>query len=322
MKNVLIYGIVFLAALFIYSFVTALFSAAGRRRDDVRRRLGALAGDPKEKFTLDEELEQPFADRFIKPLLLSLSALLERVVPKRLKNGEDLRTQNKSRRDAQLRKTLAMAGLTISPANYRLLRAMIILASGVCAVVAGFLCRLQPTYTALLAMFAPLAAYVVIRYVTAAMATGRRQRMERNLPDILDILSISVEAGLGFEQAIGHIVQNMSGDMVDEFAVAYREMSMGRTRREAMMAMAERCDFDELRTFTGAVVQAGQLGISIKNVLRSQSESMRQNRKARAQEKAQKVSTKILFPMLIFIFPVIFVILLGPAAMNILKTLG
>ena len=134
--------------------------------------------------------------------------------------------------------------------------------------------------------------------------------------------SISVEAGLGFEQAIGHITRNMSGPMVDEFAVTYREMSMGRTRREALQALADRCDFDDLRTFTGAIIQAGQLGISIRNVLRSQSAAMRLARKTRAQEKAQKISTRILIPMLIFIFPVLFIILLGPAAMNILNTLG
>ena len=318
----LLYLIAFLGMLAVYSLITALFSERGRRRDAVRNRVGALTGDPNDKFTLDEELEQPILDRFVKPLVSSFASFAARLVPKRLKSAGNQRAQEKSRRDEQLRKTINMAGLAISPANYRLLRGMIMLAAAAAMAAVGFLGKLGAAETFLLVLIAPIASYVIIRYVTAAMATGRKHKMEQNLPDVLDILSISVEAGLGFEQSIGHITQNMSGAMVDEFAVAYREMSMGRTRREAMQAMADRCDFDELRTFTGAVIQAGQLGISIKNVLRSQSEAMRQSRRAKAQERAQKISTKILIPMLIFIFPVLFIILLGPAAMNIVKTLG
>jgi tight adherence protein C len=150
----------------------------------------------------------------------------------------------------------------------------------------------------------------------------RNQQIEQQLPDVLDLLSVSVEAGLGFEQAVQHVTTNMEGPLIDELTVTYREMSMGRSRKDALALLAERCDIEEVKSFAGALAQAAQLGISIKNVLRSQSTAMRQSRRAKVQEKAMKVSVKMLFPMLIFIFPVIFIMLLGPAVVNVLKTLA
>lgn len=317
----MVYLVMLLAAIAVYSLILALFQEKGRRSDAVRARIGALASDPRDRFRLDAELEQPLTVRFLRPLAASAGALVQRLIPERLRR-RSTRAQEKSRRDAQLQRLLSQAGLSLSPASYRLLRAMIMAAAAAAVLAACLLLKLDAGQAALLAAIGPLAAYVAVRYATAAMATARKTKLERGLPDVLDILSISVEAGLGFEQAIGHITRNMSGPMVDEFAVTYREMSMGRTRREALQALADRCDFDDLRTFTGAIIQAGQLGISIRNVLRSQSAAMRLARKTRAQEKAQKISTRILIPMLIFIFPVLFIILLGPAAMNILNTLG
>ena len=97
---------------------------------------------------------------------------------------------------------------------------------------------------------------------------------------------------------------------------------MGRPRRDALILLGERCNSDDVKSFTGALVQAGQLGISIRNVLQSQSEALRRTRQNRIRDEAAKLSTKILFPMLVFIFPVLFIVLLGPALLNIMETLG
>ncbi|KGP75169.1 hypothetical protein JT05_12180, partial [Desulfosporosinus sp. Tol-M] len=107
------------------------------------------------------------------------------------------------------------------------------------------------------------------------------------------------------------------GPLVDELSIAYREMTMGRTRREALLDLGERSGVEEVQSFARAVVQAGQMGISIKNVLQSQAEVIRQARRNKIEEKAMKISVKILIPMTLFIFPVIFIALLGPAAVNI-----
>ena len=139
---------------------------------------------------------------------------------------------------------------------------------------------------------------------------------------MLDLLSVSVEAGMAFERSMLHVTETMEGPLIDELTVTYREMSMGRSRKEALTLMAERCGLPELESFTGAIVQAGQLGIPMRNVLKTQSEAMRSARRAKVQEKAQQVSTKILIPMLLFIFPVLFVVLLAPSLISIMGNLG
>ncbi|MEA5050187.1 MAG: type II secretion system F family protein [Oscillospiraceae bacterium] len=316
----LLYLFCALAAVAVFCVLLALLAPAGTRRDAVRRRIDSLADDPRRKFVLDDELNQPLFERFIKPTLESVNEVFERFMRRSAKNAGDAR-EKRNRQDERLRKTIAQAGLAFSVDNFKVLRSIIMAAAFLVGFSAGAVARRPVADQLLFGIVGAFAAFTAVRYVLAALATARKRKMERQLPDILDILSISVEAGLGFEQALQHITQNMAGPMVDEFNVACREISMGRTRREALQALAERCEIEELRTFTGAVIQAGQLGISIKNVLRSQSTAMRQSRRSKAEEKAHKVSTKILIPMLLFIFPVLFIVLLGPAVMNILQNL-
>jgi tight adherence protein C len=132
------------------------------------------------------------------------------------------------------------------------------------------------------------------------------------------MLSVSVEAGLGLEQSMLYDVNNFEGPLIDEISVSNREMAMGRSRRDALLNLGDRCEIDEVKTFVRAIVQAGELGISIKNVLRSQAAFIRQSRKNKIEEKAMQISVKILIPMVLFIFPVIFIVLLGPAVVNII----
>ena len=136
---------------------------------------------------------------------------------------------------------------------------------------------------------------------------------------MLDLLSVSVAAGLGFERAMLHIINSMDGPLIDEFTVTYREMSMGRSRKDALTLLGERCGVEDLTAVTGALVQAGQLGIPIRNVLQTQSAAIRRTRRAKVQEKAAKVSTKILLPMIVFIFPVLILVLLGPSLISIVE---
>jgi len=135
---------------------------------------------------------------------------------------------------------------------------------------------------------------------------------------VWDMLRFRVEAGLGLEQAMIHVVNNFVGPLIDEIAVSNREMALGRNRRDALLILGDRCELEEMKTFVRAIVQAGEMGISIKNVLRSQSAYMRQSRRNKIEEKAMQISVKILIPMVLFIFPVIFIVLLGPAALSII----
>jgi tight adherence protein C len=145
----------------------------------------------------------------------------------------------------------------------------------------------------------------------------RRKTMERALPDIIDLLVISVEAGLGFEAAMGRVVQNVPGDLSDEFKRTLAETRVGVSRHEAFRNMSERTNVDDLNSFILSLIQADQFGVSIARMLRVQAEEMRVRRRQRIQEKAFAAPVKMIFPMLLCIFPSIFIIILGPAVINI-----
>lgn len=145
--------------------------------------------------------------------------------------------------------------------------------------------------------------------------------IERDLPDIIDLLVISIEAGLGFEAALDRVVRHVPGELSDEFARMLQETRVGVSRNDAMRALAERTDVDDLNSFVLAMNQADTFGVSIGRMLRVQSDEMRVRRRQRAQEKAFAAPVKMVFPLILCIFPSIFVILLGPAALNIIENL-
>ena len=147
---------------------------------------------------------------------------------------------------------------------------------------------------------------------------ARSMAMTLQLPDALDLLTISVEAGLGFDAALAKVVEKMEGPLVDEFRQALAEVRMGRTRREALRDVANRADSQPVSNFIGAIVQAEQLGVPIAKVLQIQSNQLRIERRQRAEEAAAKAPVKMLFPMVGCIFPTIFIVILGPAVITVI----
>jgi tight adherence protein C len=148
----------------------------------------------------------------------------------------------------------------------------------------------------------------------------RQYDLRRTLPDIMDLLVISVEAGLGFEQAIDRVIANVPGPLSDEFARMLGEVRAGSTRADAMRALDQRTDVVEIRSFVLAILQADTFGVSIGRVLRSQADEMRIKRRQIAQERAQKAPVKMMVPMVFCVFPALFVVVIGPAIINIRET--
>jgi len=301
------------AGIFLFAAIVLICGAGARERDDVRRRVGQMGRQVRHTYSLaDEDLSKPLTERLLKPALLSAGRFFARLIPNRRRGRAG---------DARQKKLLEQAGLSISVDDFLVLQILLMLGLGFALFLLGTILELDLSRRLLLLVFGAFGAYTILRYAVAARGTGRRNAIEQQLPDMLDLLSVSVEAGLGFEQALHHVTENMEGPLIDEVAVTYREMSMGRTRRDALTLLGERCAVPDVQSFASALVQAGQLGIPIKNVLQAQSAAIRRSRRNKVQEKAAKVSTKILIPMLIFIFPVLFIVLLGPSVLTIMSTL-
>ena len=147
--------------------------------------------------------------------------------------------------------------------------------------------------------------------------TKRQQQIQRALPDALDMLTVSVEAGLGFDAALSQVARNTEGPIAGEFFRVLQEMQIGKSRTDALRGLGERTTVMDMRTFASAIVQADSLGIPIATVLREQAKDMRLKRHQRAEEQAQKVTVKIMFPVVLCILPSLFVIVIGPGAINI-----
>lgn len=176
---------------------------------------------------------------------------------------------------------------------------------------------------AALAFFAALTLGAV-GFILPGMVVGmrgrkRREEIRSQLPDALDLLAVSVEAGLGFDGAVAKMTEHMEGALTQEFKLALGEMRIGESRHDALKKLAERAGAPEVASFTRAIIQADQLGISLGRILRVQAADSREKRQAAAEEKAMKSPIKMLFPTVLFIFPAMFLVILGPAFLNLSK---
>lgn len=167
-----------------------------------------------------------------------------------------------------------------------------------------------------------VASYFAPDVIVSRRAQERQLQIQQELPDVLDQVTISISAGLGFEAAFARIGERRTGPLADEIVRTVQDMRLGMTRRDAYQALADRTDVDDLRSFVKAITQAEKYGVSIAAVMRNQSVEMRFKRKARAEGEALKVPVKIIFPLITCIFPVLFIVVLAPAFINLAKNLS
>jgi tight adherence protein C len=255
----------------------------------------------------EDEMKQPFADRVLKPAYQRITQAIGNAAPTEIKKKyEDLIISSGSPSTVTFSSMLSiqiMLGLVLGGIFFILMSA------------AGSANRLLPFFAGLIGFVFP---YVSLN----TKATARMDKIQKSLPDMLDLLYVSVEAGLAFDMAMKKAAEKMHGPLSDEIIKSMDDISKGKEREESLRGMVARTKVDDLAQFVSAVIQAEQLGSNIANVLRVQSYSMRQVRRQRAQERAAKIPVKMLFPMVFFILPSLFVVILGPAFINIMGMLG
>lgn len=282
--------------------------AARPGEDAVQQRLSQLVVAPK---SLEEmELNQPFYDRTLRPLIQRLSK-----VRKQSDGGIIART------DARLERAGYPGGLR--GADWMGVK----LLGGIVGAIGLFLLALLLTAGTITVAFLAAVVGLLVGFVGPEFWLGKKIKarsmaMMLQLPDALDLLTISVEAGLGFDAALAKCVEKMEGPLIDEFRQALAEVRMGRTRRDALRDVATRADDQSLSNFIGAIVQAETLGVPIAKVLQIQSQQLRIVRRQRAEEAAAKAPIKMLFPMVGCIFPTIFIVILGPAVITVMGGIG
>ena len=245
-----------------------------------------------------------FRERVMLPLTTQVARVMLKVNPKASSNSV-------------ARKLMAAGMRNTSPNGF-------IASQGIFALLAAFLGLVvfgaaKPAAAPLFAALMGVLGFMGPGFVLGAKVRARQAAVAAELPDALDLLSVSVEAGLGFDGAVQKLTEHMHGPLIEEFELALGEMRIGEGRQEALKKMAERSASPEMASFVRAIIQADQLGISLGRNLRIQAGDTRLKRQLLAEEKAMKAPIKMLFPTVAFIFPAMFIVILGPAFLNLSK---
>jgi tight adherence protein C len=282
--------------------------ALTNEREGVNRSIAAIEAFGAAPQQLRDELEPSFSERVVTPLLGRLVVVGRRLTP----------TDNADR----LRRKLDVAG---NPPGWTVDRivSMKVLGFGVgllVSLIATALMGLGLMPRTVITVVASMAGYVGVNFWLYQRGYDRAEQMQKDLPDALDLLTISVEAGLGFDSALSQVARNTDGPVSEEFARVLTEMQIGMGRSQAMRTLGERTTLPELRGFANAMVQADAFGIPVGQVLRVQSSEMRLKRRQRAEEQAQKVPVKIMVPLIFCILPTLFISVLGPAAITVVTS--
>jgi len=253
------------------------------------------------------ELREPFMDRVVRPALRRAGHLLEQTMPEKVRQ--------------QIHTSLIVAGRPggMSASDFIAVRYVFTGLLIVLGIILGALTQNRVLVACGAAVGAGIGLYVPILWLRLQLRR-RRAEIQADLPDVIDVLVVCVEAGLTFEAAVEQVVEKYDHALANEFGRAMQEIRLGRPRLEALNDIGQRTGVEELNNFVQAIIQSEQLGVGIANVLRIQSEEIRRRRRQRAEEQGQKAPLKMLFPMVGCIFPTLFIVLLGPAVLQVVKT--
>jgi tight adherence protein C len=295
-----------LVATFLTVFMVGVIDMLMRERHRPVALLQSQLGSVPEPVDLrQQQLQGSMLDRVFMPGARRLGRSLVRLTPLDL--------------NAKINELLVLAGNPVAWDAERVVALKII--GGVGGTVLGSMLMaiapLPPPVRVLMVAVLGALGYVIPSAQLRAMANGRQREIQRQLSDVMDLLTISVEAGLGLDAAIAQVTHNVPGALSQELSRLSQEIQIGVSRSDAFRHLGERTSVSELRGFVLAMIQADLFGVSIANVLRAQARELRQKRRQRAEEIAQKIPVKLLFPMIFMVLPATFIVVLGPGAIKI-----
>lgn len=311
MNGLLIFGAIVLVVAIAVVVFSLRRNAAGEEDDPLQGRLAEFIqrGDVT---SLEEiELSQPFAERVIFPLIRRLGEFSARFTPQ------------KAIQDTARKMELAGNPWPIDAATFLAIRFIL------AVVLGGFLVAVvlisppsNPNDNFMYIGGATFAGFFLPHLMLTSRITRRQKEIRKAMPDALDLLTICVEAGLGFDAAMSKVSDKWDNELSQAFARTIREIQLGKVRRDALKDMSDRLGIPEMVSFVAAIIQSEQLGVSMAKVLRIQADQMRIKRRQRAEEEAHKAPIKMIIPMALLIFPTIMIIILTPAALQIANSLG
>jgi len=290
---------------FLYLAINAMLAPS----ISIKRRLGVVEQLYGEEENVTDARQLPFSERLLVPFKTKLKNEVSRKTPK----GVFEQLELKAERAGEPYGIGATGWIVI-----RIICAVIIPVSAVLLMVDS---EYAIAMRVLLVICSFAAAWLLPNLLLDYYIRNRGKVLTRQLPDALDILTVSVESGLSFDSAVVKLVEKSKNDIAKEFEKVISEVQLGKTRRDALKNMAQRCDADDVRVFISAIIQAEQLGVSIGRVLRIQAEQIRTKRRQRAEELAIKAPVKMIIPLVLFVFPGLFVVILGPALIQIKNSL-
>lgn len=288
--------------IFIFAFIVCIGYNKGKEIDNKERKIEFINGKTKQD-TREKELNESFAERYIAPKLKAFNELADKSSSKTKKNAKYKTVE----------KQLRLAGMTVSPETYLFYKkALMIL-----VIAITFFISIITRLWFIVVIGAAIALLVPNLYLNGK-AKSNQQGIRDQLPDAMDLLSVCIESGLSFDASLLKVSEKMHGPFIDELLKLYRQIQMGVPRAEALKEMASSSEIPELKTFIAALAQATQLGIPMNNIMKVQSETLRQTRMEMAREKGQKAPVKMLLPMIGLIFPVLFIVILAPVVINVM----
>lgn len=305
----------------IFVLTSIVLRKRGNADDAKKRMIKSITSEENDIKSDHAELEESFYSRFIEDKVKKISKLFEQYTNKRKEKNNQVINEKKVAKIQQTERLLRMSGMHTSYQNFNFFKVAFAIIFSVVVVGVAFVLNLELINTMLIIMIGIVVAFMAPDFFLKNMVKSHQQKIRDQLPDVFDLLAVCIGAGLSFDNALLKVIEKMEGPFIDELMTVFRQMQMGVSRVDALTALSDCTDIPELKTFVSAVVQASQLGIPINNVMKVQSQQLRDTRRETAKERGNKAAVKMSLPIMIFIFPALFIVILGPTVINVMNSM-